>query len=345
MKRKTKGFTLIELLVVIAIIALLMGLLLPALAKALDNARTRKDQGQLKGLVAAFGIFAEADQNERFPIPGWINRDSTRVGGGSATTSYIGVQGGNVQVDGKGPMDPSANLTGWLHSAMIGDNFYDPTILVSANENNPMVVAKGDQGANAAEVAYDYSMVDPANDTYWDIIFSGDIEGEGRAEGDNVTGGGQEEVCHTSYANLALCGQRLKSLWTNGDHTNIILSSRGPEIVAAGDMNSENYSDSPTLELYGPVKKWEGIYASADGSSHYAKSMWFEDVKYMPKDDLADIADNSFQADFTDYDHDSGDNLGNPTSPAAASGDVWMVLNVESTKTDVTPTYDILYGN
>ncbi len=200
-----------------------------------------------------------------------------------------------------------------------------------------MVIAKGDQGSNAEEEAYDYTMVDPATDTYWDPMFSGDITGEG----DAIWSKGEIGVigaCHTSYANLALCGQRIKNIWTNGDHHNIILSSRGPKIAVKEDISNENFFKSPTLELYGPAKKWEGVYASADGSSHYSKSLWFDEVMYKSKSDLVNVPDNSFQADFADYDND--ESLGNP---GGASGDIWMVLNVESTTSDVTTSNDVLY--
>ena len=53
MKNKT-GFTLIELLVVMAIIALLLGLLLPALAKARNTARQVKDATQIKQVHTAW---------------------------------------------------------------------------------------------------------------------------------------------------------------------------------------------------------------------------------------------------------------------------------------------------
>jgi prepilin-type N-terminal cleavage/methylation domain-containing protein/prepilin-type processing-associated H-X9-DG protein len=69
------GFTLIELLVVIAIIAILAGMLLPALSRAKESGRAAYCKGNMRQLALGMLMYAE-DSVDYLPWPGDVDRNS-----------------------------------------------------------------------------------------------------------------------------------------------------------------------------------------------------------------------------------------------------------------------------
>jgi prepilin-type N-terminal cleavage/methylation domain-containing protein/prepilin-type processing-associated H-X9-DG protein len=263
---RSKGFTLVELLVVIAIIALLVGILLPAVQRARKNAIQIKDSTQVRNIMGANTLWA-ASNRDKYPLPSLIDVNDDVVNGNTSS-------GNNTK-----------DTTGGILSLMIFSNLITPEICKGPAEVGRVEVMQGylfDMLESSGVPRQNTGCNEPARASY-DPRFKGTPKDHENTDLGQAATFMERGVSHNSYAHLAVAGAR-KSQWTNTiSASQPVWSNRGPVyedvdkasqgktawkvVGSSGAAGSDGpYGlNSEALLMFGNAGRWQGNVAFADG--------------------------------------------------------------------------------
>jgi len=319
-----KGFTLIELLVVISIIALLIGILLPALQRAKRNANALRDGTQLKQIHLAMTTYATSN-GDRYPTPTTVDRQ--------------GYTEGLEVFNNPGEADPNAwhkNRTGAIFSILVFNGSIVPEICISPQEPN---------GAIEVDADYHYALgdgeslgVNQAQLASWDPTFmSTPADDDVVREGTWLTGVDTTVTGNSgnfSYAHAPLDGNRgsrQRRYWQNSFRAaDPVMSNRGPVysgdstpsgmgtqaaptptsgtwFLAGNPLNAGERSD--TLTIAGSTNEWSGNVVYNDNHVSLENSAQPESVTFTDRtqSDPVSTLDNLFVDEQNETDGGSAD--------------------------------------
>ena len=271
--RPRHGFTLIELLVVISIIALLIGILLPALGAARRVARQMQNSTQVRGIHQSFYIHSQENNGwfagiESTGIQGGTVNNAINVlnGAGNDTFVDVGIFETNY-TPSVGPLAAGANVEARYLVLLEGD-FLTGDLLVSPGEVSPRIVPYdptlpyGNSAAMNGNRFYSYSLPHLVNDN---------------AGNQNVEIG------------------RTLAWRDNGLNGEVMVTDRLLRASGAGSAGLPDLHDSIWTE-FGTDEGWSGTIARNDNSTEFATSSVVERTFYT---EIERLDDNIFFEGFT----------------------------------------------